>query len=523
MRRAAAATRPDLLTTTAQRSVFAVNSPKREAEQGRLGQGMLGTADVVFMVMAAAAPMAVVVALMPLGFALGNGVGIPGTYLGVIAVMLLFAIGYVRIIPHIKNAGAFYAYISARIGRTAGLAAAYIAALCYFALSASTVAAFAFFFERLLRTTAGWHTEWYLWAYLSIILTSFLAYRRITLAATALAIALSAEVLLILILDFAIVAHLGLGGLHLGDFSPAAVYAPGLGIGAIYAFDSMLGIEGTAIYQEEARNARVTVPRATYISIVLVGLFYVFTAWCLTSSVPAGGVSAVARANPGGFVADRATEFLGASGALGVRILVLTSSLAAVLGLFNNSARYLYALARDGTLPGILAATHPRHKSPHVAAAVLTAGLALIVAGAQIMRLNPYANVTTALVGLGSIGLMTLLAVTSLGIPIFFARRRAPTLGNTLAPFLGGLVIVWAVYLGFSRYSLLTGVNSSVINHLPYLLLVVGAIGLVQAEWLRRFRPEIYRRIGANHIEGGALGDAEDAIPTEGAIAASAE
>ncbi len=499
-----------------------MKSPKAKAEQGRLSQGVLGTADVVFMVMAAAAPMAVVVALMPLAFAFGNGVGIPGTYLGAIAVMLLFAIGYVRIIPYVKNAGAFYAYISASIGRSAGLAAAYIAALCYFALSASTVTAFAFFFERLLRTTAGWHTEWYVWAYLSIMLVSFLAYRRITLAAKALAFALSAEVLLILILDFAIVAHVGLGGLHLGDFSPGAVYAPGLGIAAIYAFDSMLGIEGTAIYQEEARNPRVTVPRATYISIVLVGLFYVFTAWCLTSSVPTGAVSAVAKANPGGFVADRATELLGASGALGIRILVLTSSLAAVLGLFNNSARYLYALARDGTLPAILASTHPRHKSPHVAAAVLTIGLVLIVAGAQVMHLNPYVNVTTALVGLGSIGLMTLLAVTSLGIPVFFLRRRTRTPGNTLAPLLGGLGIFWAVYLAFIKYSLLTGVKSPVINHLPYLLLVVGAVGLAQAEWLRRFRPSIYRRIGANHIDGVPV-DREEAVASQAESEVTAE
>ncbi len=478
-----------------------MNSATRDAEKGQLSHGVLGTSDVVFMVMAAAAPMAVVVGLMPLAFAFGNGVGIPGTYLSAIGAMVLFAIGYVRIIPYVKNAGAFYAYISASIGRTAGLAAAYVAALCYFALAASTLTAFAFFCERFLAITTGLHVKWYLLAYLSIILISFLAYRRITLAAKALALALSAEVLIILILDFAIVAHVGLGGLHLRDFSPAAIYAPGLGIGAIYAFDSMLGIEGTAIYQEEARNARVTVPRATYISIVLVGLFYVFTAWCLSSSVPAGAVSAVARANPGDFVASCATQYLGTAGALAVSFLVLTSSLAAVLGLFNNSARYLYALARDGTLPAILASTHSHHRSPHVAAAVLTVALVAIVAVAQILGLNPYVNVTTALVGLGSIGLMTLLAVTSLGIPVFFSRKRGCTPGNTLAPLLGGLIIILAVYLAFNNYSLLTGVKSPVINHLPYVLLLVGAIGLAQAEWLRRYRPRIYERIGANHVD----------------------
>ena len=52
--------------------------------RGQRGSGVLGTFDVVFMVMAAAAPMSVVVALMPPAFAFGNETGIPGTYLGAI-------------------------------------------------------------------------------------------------------------------------------------------------------------------------------------------------------------------------------------------------------------------------------------------------------------------------------------------------------------------------------------------------------------------------------------------------------
>src|SRR5262245_32813998 len=99
------------------------------ARDGGLRGGVLGTADIVFMVMAAAAPMAVVVALLPMALAFGNGPGVPGTYVFAIGAMLLFAIGYVRIIPHVQNAGAFYAYIAASIGRVWGLAAAYVAAL----------------------------------------------------------------------------------------------------------------------------------------------------------------------------------------------------------------------------------------------------------------------------------------------------------------------------------------------------------------------------------------------------------
>ncbi len=267
----------------------------------QLSSGALGTADIVFMVVAAAAPMAVVVALMPMAFAFGNGGGVRGAWLGALVAMLLFAVGYVRIIPFVRNAGAFYAYIAASVGRAWGLGAAYVAALSYFALACSTLGALAFFSEQFFETVSGHALHWSLWAFLAIGLVCWLSYRRITLAATILGIALVAEITIILLLDFKIVHDVGLRSFELADFSPRRVFTPGLGIAAIYAFNSMIGVEGTAIYQEEARERTVTIPRATYLAVVLIGLFYVFTAWCLTSSAGATRIGALARANPGPF------------------------------------------------------------------------------------------------------------------------------------------------------------------------------------------------------------------------------
>ena len=64
----------------------------------------------MFFVLAGVAPMGVVVALTVLAIALGNGAGVPGTYLVAGIVLALFAIGYVRMSRRVTNAGAFYAY-----------------------------------------------------------------------------------------------------------------------------------------------------------------------------------------------------------------------------------------------------------------------------------------------------------------------------------------------------------------------------------------------------------------------------
>lgn len=468
---------------------------------GRLRSGALGTSDIVFMVMAAAAPMGVVVTLLPMAFAFGNGGGVPGTYLGAIVAMLLFSVGYVRIIPFVQNAGAFYAYIAASVGRTAGLSAAYVAAFSYFALSGSTLAALAFFCELLFERLTGMKLHWSMWAVGGLALASWLSYHRITLAARVLGFVLATEVALILLLDLAIIAHVGWKGFDLRDFTPARIIAPGLGVAAIYAFNGVLGVEGTAIYQEEARNREVTVPRATYIAVVLVGLFYVFTAWCLASAVGADRIAAVAKSEPGSFVADQSLAHLGAWGADAVGLLVLSSSFAAVLGLFNNSARYLYALGRDGVLPRALGQTHPRHESPHVAGWVLTVALLIVIILAAFAGLDPLTNVATALVGLGSLGLMALLAITALTIPIFFARQGMFGLRVTVAPAVGGLVIAAATVLAFLNYSVLTGVDSVVINRLPYLLIALAAFGACQARWLQRTNPALYLRIASTRVD----------------------
>jgi amino acid transporter len=467
-----------------------------------LSRGVLNTAELVFMVMAAAAPMAVVVALMPIAFAFGNGAGVPGAYIGAMIAMLLFAVGYVQIIPYVRNAGAFYAYISASIGRTLGLSAAYVAALCYFALCCSTLGALAFFANELCRRVTGWNIRWEVWAAISIAAVSYLAYRRITLAAKILSVALCAEIALLGLLDLAILHTQGAGMFTLRPFFPSVVFAPGLGIAAIYAFNGLIGVEGTAIYQEEAKDRKRTIPRATYLSVIGIGSFYVLTSWCLVVGAGSGNsIVQAAKSDPGRFVVGQISRYMGNLAAGALSLLVVTSAFAAVLALFNNATRYLYALARDGVLPRRLAETHPRHQSPYVASGVLTLLMIVVFVASALARLDPLLNIATALVGVGSVGLMALLATTSLAIPVFFARRRSWGLRITLAPAIGGCVIAIATVLAVRNYSAITGVDSAAINNLPLGLVVIGVIGIVQARWLRKRRPVIYEQIGSNRVE----------------------
>ena len=52
------------------------------------------------MVMATVAPAGGAVAILPLAIGLGVGIGTPGMYVFVLVIMLLFAVGFTRMVPY---------------------------------------------------------------------------------------------------------------------------------------------------------------------------------------------------------------------------------------------------------------------------------------------------------------------------------------------------------------------------------------------------------------------------------------
>jgi len=482
-------------------TTFMNSVDERSGSANGLLPGMLGSTDIIFMILACAAPMGVLAGLVPLALAFGNGAGTPGTLLCVCFAMLLFAVGYVRMIPHVRNAGAFYAYIATSINKEAGIAAAYIAVVAYICAAASTLGAFCFFTSDFLHHLFGVTTRWEIWAAVSIAITAYLGYHKITMAAKVLTVALLLEVAVILVLDGAILYAKGFAGLDFTSFTPAAILAPGLGISVIYGINGCIGFEATAIYQEEAKNREVSIPRATYGAILILGTFYVLSSWCLVLSISPGDVKAAAAVDPGRLVTGVAERYLGTIGRDVLNLLTITSLFAAVLGFFNNITRYLFALARDGLIPAALGKVHPVHGSPSAACVVLTVILSLVVGMFALAGLDPLLNLATSLSSMGAVGLMLLLTTTSLSVPIFFGRRGEFSPGKTLAPFVGGVLIAIATYLSLSNYSALTGTKLWIVNDLPLLFLPLAVAGVLHGLFLRARRPDLYAKVGSTHVE----------------------
>ncbi|HEY6321174.1 MAG TPA: APC family permease, partial [Thermoanaerobaculia bacterium] len=164
----------------------------------------------------------------------------------------------------------------------------------------------------------------------------------------------------------ALAAGRGLAG---GVAVAAAGGSPGwhqIGAAALLLLYAYAGFENTAAAAGEYKNPRRDVPFALLAQIGFVTLLYAWVQWVALATLP----GLAASATP---LADAARRFLGAWGGW---LLTIGATLS-ILGTNGNTVltgpRYLFALAQGGYGPRLLAAVHPRFRTPAVAVVAQTA------------------------------------------------------------------------------------------------------------------------------------------------------
>jgi len=261
-------------------------------------RGNLGVASIVFMVVAAAAPLGVIGGVVPLGIAAGNGAGFPATFVVSTVILLFFAVGFTALTPYVEDAGAFFSYVRTSLGFPAGIGIAFVALISYVAIEAGVYGLLGPAGGVIVELFGGPALPWWVFAAVAFAVTTFVGYRNIELSSRVLAILLSAEIAIVVVLDAVIVFQGGDHGLSSGIVTPSAIFSGSLGIGLLFALISYVGFEATAIFRDEAKTPERTIPRATYIALVLIGVFYAVTSWALISGW--GDQEAVASASRGG-------------------------------------------------------------------------------------------------------------------------------------------------------------------------------------------------------------------------------
>jgi len=251
----------------------------------------------------------------------------------------------------------------------------------------------------------------------------------------------------------------------------------GHGWGGVFAamgltFIAFEGYEIIAQTSEEVEDPKRNVPRAVFLSLLIVVPIYLLVAFVAIASVtPPAGLSIteyLAREKELALV-SAANQFVRGGG---IAILVggLLSTLSALNATIYSSSRVAFAMARDANLPRFLGRVHAVRATPHaaiLASAVIIIAMAVLLpiedvaAAADIMFLLLFVQVNLALIRLRSkrpdldrgfrVPLVPVVPILAIGTMLFlavFLVTRYPMAALAAGGWIGAGLLV---YYGYSR------------------------------------------------------------------------
>ena len=465
----------------------------------QLKRDTIGVSHIVFFVVAAAAPLTAVVGVSPATFAFGNGAGVPGTFLLVGGLYLVFAVGFTAMTQFIGSAGGFYPYISNGLGRPVGVAGAFIALTTYNAIQVSVYGLFGYFVHAMVVDAGGPDIHWLVYVTVLVAAVYVCGIRQIEFSGRLLGICMIAEIAILFALGIAILlAGGGPDGITLAPFGARAIVTPGLGVALVFVVASFIGFEATAIFGEEAIEPKRTIPRATYIAVTIIALFYAFATWTITLHYGPSRIVEEAAAHTATLYLSAVQQRLGAPAGMVLNLLLITSLFACALSFHNTINRYFFAIGREGLAWSGLARTHAVHQSPYVAGAVQTVIGWCIAAAFALAGQDAYAVVFAWMGTLASLGILVLQVLVSVSIVRFFATNpRGIGIGSRLiAPAVSAVGLATCLVLMIANLSLVSGSESLIVTSFPILLAAIGGAGAAFAIWIRSSRPAVYHELG---------------------------
>lgn len=475
-----------------------------ETKENSLRKNRLGILGIVFFVVAASAPLVGMTGAVPVAILAGNGAAAPGAYLLVGLVLILFSVGFTAMTSKVTNAGAFFAYVGRGLGKNAGIGSALVSVVGYVTIQ---LAIYGFFGGLLAGQMAGFGIDmpWYVWCGIAWVVVTGLSLLSVDVGAKVLGTLMILEVLSLLVAGVAILIN------HAGEMNFAASFSPenifvggfagGAGIAIAFALASYIGFEATAIYGEESKDPKRSVPRATYLAVGIITALFTIVSFAMVtglgSSTVVDQVATISEggANPAAVLFTLVGTNVGAWLVTVMEWLVVSSLFAGLLAFQNANARYVFALGRAGVLPGALGKTNASG-APQGGVIVTSILAALVIVLFAVQNLDPILNLFFWMSAITAIAIMLVELLVSAAVIRFFMQNKGTHWFKAIvAPGLSLIALGFGLYLLMSRFNLLSGLAPSpeesgnawslttlgwILVLLPFIALVVGVIwGLI--------------------------------------------
>jgi amino acid transporter len=474
----------------------------------------VGLGGVLFISFAAMSPLTGQLGNVPIAVGIGNGIGAPAGFEIGIVMLVLFSVGYTKMMRSVPSSGGFYSFISHGLGRPLGMGAGWLSVFAYAFVEGSLYGAFGYFGNITIQQFFHVGVPWPYLAFGALALNFILGHYDIRLSSKVLGVALILEIVVLTVMVVAVFAHGGgPTGVSAAPINPVNAFkglAPGVGI--FFAVWSWVGFETIPNYAEESRNPRRIGAQALFICVIGGGLFFAVCAWAAVTGWGTHDAVKEAATNGGNFYYAVTTKFAAVWVTDVMEWLIMTSSFACALSFHNTTSRYLYVIGREKIFHPSLGRTHKRWQSPHVANAATTVivaalvGLFLIIwyssksaqnfasfANAPYYELFGWFAIVATFSVLVNQTLSSLATILHFRKPEYRAERNLWT--TEVIPVLSIVVMGLVLWLLWAN---LPKIGGSIIwvNIIPWLCLAWLVIGVGLALVLRKRNPEKYDVLG---------------------------
>ena len=487
---------------------MALDAAPPENASTALHKGRLGVGGIVFYVIAAAAPLVGMTGALPPSIVLGNGAAVPGAYLAVGLVLLLFSVGYATMSQHVTNTGAFFAYVGRGLGVAPGVGSAYVSLVAYMAIQLSIYGFFGAVMKGQMNAEFGLDLPWWGWSFIAWAIVLTLSAFSVDIGAKVLGVLMLLEMSSLVLTAVAVLVQGGESGLDFGaSFAPSNIFVGGFsgsaGIALSFAFASFIGFEATAIYGEESRDPKRTVPKATYLSVaVITGLFALTTFAVVTAlgadtvvdqTVALSAVDGVPLVDSANVLFSVASDYVGPWLATTMGWLVLSSLFAGMLAFQNSAARYFYAMGRAGVLPTALDRVN-RAGAPLYGSLLTSVITGVVILFFAVSGKDPVLNLFFWFSAVAVVAIVLVEFLVCLAVISYFRGSDEPNAlwKTVIAPILAAVGLITGEYLLMSRFGLLSGTVADGVDptaqswglstfgyllvFLPFIVFVIGTL-----------------------------------------------
>lgn len=336
-------------------------------------------------------------------FALGS---LPLT--AVLALVIVGLNAYIinRLSTHVAGAGGYYEYVKLGFGKHVSAYTGWsyqfyqVTSLAFIGLSISV------FVPALLSNVFNINLSGYLWLPLLAgtiafgYIVSVLGVKGSLRYASVMA---SMEIAVVIFIGlWLIISRPGINTVSVFSPSHAAGGLSGVLLGVLFMYTAFSGFGTSTPLGEETRDARRTIARGIVLTIIILGVFFVFAAYAFTVAWGINDMASYANALVPGI--SLAYSRIGIWAAILITVFYINSILTDQVTFTNSSSRVLYAMTRDGFFPEQVSRVHSRYQTPHVAAGVMAIASFLIAAISTVLMGGFNAFLFTGVAGtLGSI------------------------------------------------------------------------------------------------------------------------